>query len=62
MHIDTTNIDENKSVEMKVSIDAQGIFMNEIFAKKHQIPLLRLEKEVPVPNVDNTLNINGPIM
>ena len=50
MHIDTTIIDENKSVEMKVWIDggAQGIFMNEIFAKKHQLALLRLKKEIPV--------------
>lgn len=64
MHIDTTIIDENKSVGIKVSIDggAQGIFMNEKFAKKHQLPLLRLEKEITVSNVDNTLNMNGPII
>ena len=64
MHIYTTIIDENKSVGIKVSIDggAQGIFMNEKFAKKHQLPLLRLEKEITVSNVDNTLNMNGPII
>ena len=62
MHIDTTIIDGNKSVETKVLIDggSQGIFLNERFAKKHQLLLLRLEKEIPVSNVDNTQNKHGP--
>ena len=43
MRVNTEIIDGKKIVETKALIDsgAQGIFMNERFAKKHQLPLLR---------------------
>jgi len=63
MNIDTKIIDGKEIVETKALIDcgAQGTFMDERFAKKHQLPLLWLKKEIPVSNVDETLNRNGPI-
>jgi len=63
MNVDTKIIDEKKIVKMKALIDcgAQGTFMDEQFAKKHRLPLLWLKKEIPVSNVDETLNRNGPI-
>ena len=63
MHIDTKIIDGKKIIETKVPIDsgAQGIFMDEQFAKKHQLPLLKLKKEIPVSNINETPNKNGPI-
>ena len=63
MRINTKIIDGKKIVETKALIDsgAQGIFMDERFAKKHQLPLLRLNKEIQVSNVDESLNKNGPI-
>ena len=63
MCINTKIIDGKKIVETKALIDsgAQGIFMDEQFAKKHQLPLLRLNKEIQVSNVDESLNKNGPI-
>ena len=35
--------------------------MDELFTKKHQLPLVKLKKEIPVSNIDETLNRNGPI-
>ena len=63
MRINTKIIDGKKIVETKALIDsgAQGIFMDERFAKKHQLPLLRLNKEIQVSNVDESPNKNGPI-
>ena len=63
MNVNTKIIDEKKIVETKALIDcgAQGTFMDEQFAKKHQLPLLWLKKEIPVSNIDETLNRNGPI-
>jgi len=56
MNVDTKIIDEKKIVKMKVLIDcgAQGTFMDERFAKKHQLPLLWLKSEIPVSNIDET--------
>jgi len=58
MNVDTKIIDEKKTAEMKALIDCgtQGTFMDEQFAKKHRLPLLWLKKEIPVSNVDETLN------
>jgi len=63
MNVDTKIIDGKKIIKSKVLIDcgAQGAFMDERFAKKHQLLLLRLKKEIPVSNVDETPNRNGPI-
>ena len=63
IRIDTKIIDGKKIVETKALIDsgAQGIFMDERFAKKHRLPLLRLDKEIQVSNVDESPNKNGPI-
>ena len=63
MCINTKIIDGKKIIETKALIDsgAQGIFMDGRFAKKHQLPLLRLNKEIQVSNVDESLNKNGPI-
>jgi len=63
MNVDTKIIDGKEIVETKALIDcgAQGTFMDERFAKKHRLPLLWLKKEIPVSNVDETLNRNGPI-
>jgi len=63
MNVDTKIIDEKKIVKTKALIDcgAQGTFMDKRFAKKHRLPLLWLKKEIPVSNVDETLNRNGPI-
>ena len=35
--------------------------MDEQFTKKHQLPLLRLNKEIQVSNIDKSSNKNGPI-
>ena len=61
--IDTKIIDGKKIVETKALIDsgAQGIFMDERFAKKHRLPLLRLNKEIQVSNVGKSPNKNEPI-
>ncbi|KIK05714.1 hypothetical protein K443DRAFT_3714 [Laccaria amethystina LaAM-08-1] len=63
MHVKTRIINGEKSVEMKALIDsgAQGNFMDEEFAKKHRIPIVRLKKEIRVSNVDESPNKSGPI-
>ena len=63
MHVNTKIIDGKKIVETKALIDSgtRGIFMDEGFAKKHQLLLLRLNKEIQVSNVDESPNKNGPI-
>ena len=63
MNVNTQIINGKKIVETKVLIDcgAQGAFMDEWFMKKHQLPLIKLKKEIPVSNVDKTPNRNGPI-
>jgi len=63
MTVNTRILDGNKIIETKALIDcgAQGAFIDEWFAKEHQLPLLRLKKEIPVSNVDETPNRNGPI-
>jgi len=63
MTVNTRIIDGKKIVKTKVLIDCgtQGTFIDEQFAKEHQLPLLRLKKEIPVSNVDETPNRNGPI-
>ena len=63
MHVDTKIINGKKSAATKALIDsgAQGVFMDERFAKKRGLLLVKLSKDIPVSNVDNTLNQNGPI-
>jgi len=63
MTVDTRILDGNKIIETKALIDcgAQRVFIDERFAKEHQLLLLRLKKEIPVSNVDETPNRNGPI-
>ena len=63
MHVDTKIINGKKSAATKALIDsgAQGVFMGERFAKKHGLPLVKLSKEIPASNVDNTPNQNKPI-
>ncbi|KIJ99693.1 hypothetical protein K443DRAFT_28125, partial [Laccaria amethystina LaAM-08-1] len=63
MHVKTRIINGEKSVEIKALIDsgAQGNFMDEEFAKKHRIPIVRLKKEIKVSNVDESPNKSGPI-
>ncbi|KIJ93717.1 hypothetical protein K443DRAFT_55507, partial [Laccaria amethystina LaAM-08-1] len=63
MHVKTRIINGEKSVEIKALIDsgAQGNFMDEEFAKKHRIPIVRLKKEIRVSNVDESPNKSGPI-
>jgi len=63
MNVDTKIIDGKETIKTKALIDcgAQGTFMDEWFVKKHQLPLLWLKKEIPVSNIDETLNRNGPI-
>jgi Aspartyl protease len=63
IRVDTKILDGKKIVETRALIDsgAQGTFMDERFAKKHGFPLVKLEKEIPVSNVDDTPNQNGPI-
>jgi len=60
--VDARILDGKKIVETKALIDsgAQGAFIDERFAKEHRFLLLRL-KEIPISNVDETLNRNGPI-
>jgi len=60
---DTKILDGKEIVETKVLIDsgAQGAFIDERFAKEHQFLLLRLKKEIPISNVDETPNWNRPI-
>jgi len=63
MTVNTKILDGKKIVKTKVLIDcgAQGAFIDERFAKEHRLLLLRLKKEIPVSNVDETPNRNGPI-
>jgi len=63
MNVDTKIIDGKKIVETKVLIDcgAQGAFMDGWFTKKHQPLLIKLKKEIPVSNINETPNRNGPI-
>jgi len=63
MNVNTKIIDGKKIVETKVLIDCgtQGAFMDEQFTKKHRLLLVRLKKEIPVSNIDETPNRNGPI-
>jgi len=63
MTVNTKILDGKKIVKTKALIDcgAQGAFIDERFAKEHQLPLLRLKKEIPVSNIDETPNRNGPI-
>ena len=63
MLVDTKIINGKKSATTKALIDsgAKGVFMDERFAKKHGLLLVKLSKEIPVSNVDNTPNQNGPI-
>jgi len=57
MTVNTRIIDGKKIVETKALIDCgtQGAFIDEQFTKEHQLPLLRLKKEIETPNR------NGPI-
>ena len=61
--VDARILDGKKIIETKALIDsgAQGAFIDERFAKEHRFLLLRLKKEIPISNVDETLNRNGPI-
>jgi len=54
MNVDTKIIDGKKIIKTKALIDcgAQGAFIDEQFAKKHQLLLIRLRKEIPVSNID----------
>jgi len=63
MIIDAKILDGKEIVETKALIDSgtQGAFIDERFAKEHRLPLLRLKKEIPISNVDETPNRNGPI-
>jgi hypothetical protein len=63
MHVKTRIINGEKSVEIKALINsgAQGNFMDEEFAKKHRILIVRLKKEIRVSNVDKSPNKSGPI-
>jgi len=63
MIIDARILDGEKIIETKALIDsgAQGAFIDERFAKEHRLPLLRLKKEIPISNIDETPNRNGPI-
>jgi len=63
INVNTQIIDGKKIIETKVLIDcgAQGAFMDKWFMKKHRLPLIKLKKEIPVSNVDETPNRNGPI-
>ena len=64
MHINTEIIDGKKVVETKALSDSGTArnFLDEQFAKKHQLLLLRLNKEIQVSNVDESPNKNGPIL
>jgi hypothetical protein len=63
MHVKTRIINGEKSIEIKALIDsgAQGNFTDEQFGKEHQIPIVRLKKEIRVSNVDESPNKSGPI-
>ena len=63
MNVNTQIIGGKKIIKTKVLIDCgtQGVFMDEQFTKKHQLLLIKLKKEIPVSNVDETPNRNGPI-
>jgi len=63
IHIKACIVDGKKIVAARALIDsgAQRIFINQQFAEKHQFPLLKLEKKIPISNVDNSPNKNGPI-
>jgi len=63
IHIKAHIVDGKKIIAARALIDsgAQGTFMNQQFAEKHQFPLLRLKKEITISNIDNSPNKNGPI-
>ena len=63
MHVKTKFKNGERNIVTNALVDSgtQGIFMDERFAKQHHIPLLKLDREIPVSNVDDTPNQNGPI-
>lgn len=53
----------NKTIEIQALVDsgAGGIFIDSLFAQKHNIPLSPLETPIRVYNVDNSRNKTGSV-
>ena len=52
---------EPVSTHALIDSGAEGQFIDVNFAKKNKLPLFPLKRPIPVRNVDNTLNSQGPI-
>ena len=52
---------KNVSTEALIDSGAEGQFIDSEFAKRHKLELIPLEHPIPVRNVDNTPNSQGPI-
>ena len=52
---------ENISTEALIDSGAEGQFIDIEFAKRHKLKLIPLKHPIPVRNVDNTPNSQGPI-
>ena len=52
---------EPVSTHALIDSGAEGQFIDINFAKKNKLPLFSLKRPIPVRNVDNTLNSQGPI-
>jgi len=63
MHLPIRILCDGKIVETKALIDsgAGGTFMDQNFARKHRLPLEKLEEPLIVFNVDGTQNKRGTI-
>jgi len=63
MHLPIRISCDGKIVETKALIDsgAGGTFMDQNFARKHRLPLEKLEEPLVVFNVDGTQNKRGTI-
>ena len=55
------NTDREQIVETQILLDsgAEGLFMNQTFVKKNQIPMIPLLKPIIPQNVDRTTNQSG---
>ena len=52
---------ENISTEALIDSGAEGQFIDIEFSKQHKFKLIPLKHPIPVRNIDNTPNSQGPI-
>ena len=57
------NTDREQIVETQILLDseAKGLFINQTFVKKNQIPMIPLSRQIIPQNIDGTTNQSGRI-